>query len=219
MQAPEPELVIATNYRLYYQRVFLLCSLAVLLGSVFCLCLLLFFILYLGVPTDTLPAIQEQARETRQQGIMEFAVGLVLLLALYGLFALLIRDRMRNTDTAFRATQEGIYTSPNALLIRWSEIRTLSYRVLPLMGSAYLRVVLWRGTGVYARALASSASPSVRISLALASLTAFLSPSPTLVVVVEAALPISLEELLTTIQEQFALQLREHHIQIEHRWL
>lgn len=213
MQASESELVIAANYRPYYRRLFLLGSLADLFGIVVFLVFLLYFI-HLDTPAYGLPVIQEHLQEEKQQGILLFAGFLVLFLALYGLLVLSYRYRMRGADSVFRVTQEGISICPNALLIRWSEIKTLSQRKLPLIGMAYLQVVLHSGAGVYTRVQASSASPFVRRSIALAVL---LSRTPSLTAVVGPALPISIEELLTTIQEQFAPYLREHHILVERR--
>lgn len=213
MQATESELVIAANYRPYYRRLFFLVSLTYLLGIVVMLGFLLYFI-HLDTSVPGLPDLQEHLQETRQHGILLFAGFLVFFLALYGLFVPLYRHRIREADCVFRVTQEGISICPAALLIRWSEIKTLSERKLPLIGMTYLQVAFQKGAGFSERIQASSASPFVRRSIALGVL---LSKPPSLTAVVEPALPISIGELLTNIQEQFAPSLRAHHILVERR--
>lgn len=203
MQIAESEIVIAVTYRSYYKRVFLISSVAVV-------CFIGLFIVMMnrlvstGANIGHLPAFQERFH----QEILVFTGFLVFILVLYSLTLIILIRQTRVPSPDLRINQEGIYTSPSALLIRWSEIRVISRA--SILGSPYLQIVLCKRDGVISRAKASS-RPSVRWSIPLALMT---SKSPVLMAVTQLALPVSVDELLTTIQEHFAPELREHHITV-----
>lgn len=206
MQVAESEIVIAVSYKSYYRRLFLVSSV-----SVVCFIGLFIFTMNILLQADAnasgLPAFQESFR----QGIGVSVGLLVFILMLYSIFLIILTRRIRVPSPDLRISHEGIFTSPNAFLIRWSEIRELSQATF--MGSPSLQIVLRNGEAVASRAKAST-RPSVRFLLPLAVRSVRPWKSATLMAVSQMALPVSIDELLTTIQEHLAPELREHHITV-----
>lgn len=135
--------------------------------------------------------------------------ALVLELLIYGLFFAFQVRKLRTPSPSVRINREGIFTSRDSLLIKWAEIKELSPATF--MGSPYLRIVPWNLAEVASRAKRSSGR-FLRFGINLTLLLFGRSKSPAPIGLSQRALPISIDELLTAIQERFASELQEHHI-------
>ncbi len=136
-------------------------------------------------------------------------IMLVLMLFLYCIvFTFMIR-KLRAPSPYVRISHEGVFTSRDSLLIKWAEIKELSLAIF--MGSPYLRIVPWNVEEVAARAKASS-RPLIRFGINITLMFFRHAKSRAPIGLSQRALPISINELLTAIEEQFGAELREHHI-------
>ncbi|MBO0791386.1 MAG: hypothetical protein J2P36_10610 [Ktedonobacteraceae bacterium] len=132
-------------------------------------------------------------KSTAARDIQSDVVAFVFMLVAFGVLLTVSIRQIRAPSPYLRVSHEGIFTSRGVFLIRWADIKELS---APTRGhSHHLRIVLRNIREVNARANLYSRS--------------FI-----LTGIDERTLPISIDELLTTIQERFATELHEHHITI-----
>lgn len=166
--------------------------------------------LWLAAGASRFPDIQQNFHQQMIIGGIVFAVVLVL----YGLFFSFIKRQKRTPPPYVRVNQEGIFTSRDSFLIKWAEIKELSPATF--MGSSYLRIVPWNLAEVASRAKASSGR-FLRFGINFTLLLFGRSKAPVPIGISQMALPISIDELLTAIQEHFDTELREHHILVQGR--
>lgn len=205
MQVFESEIVIPLTYRPRVKAFF------PLIGAL--LFFVLFFIIWivegfwLAAGASRFPDIQQNFYQEMIIGGLVFAIILVL----YGLFFSFIKRQKPASPPYIRIDHEGIFTSRASFLIRWAEIKELSPATF--MGSPYLRIVPWDLAEVASRAKVSSGR-FFRFWINLTLLLFGRSKSPAPIGIYQIALPISIDGLLTTIQERFAPELHEHHIMV-----
>lgn len=138
-------------------------------------------------------AIWEHGMAASAGDIESSIFAFVFMLVTWGVLLTLFFRQMRAPLPYIRINHEGIFTSEGSFLIRWTDIKELSPPTR--QRSHFLRIVVRDIREVSARANIRSRT--------------FL-----LAGIDERTLPISMDELLTTIQEHFATELREHSITI-----
>ncbi|EFH82779.1 STM3941 family protein [Ktedonobacter racemifer] len=131
--------------------------------------------------------------------------GLVFLLLMCGALLTQLIRKLRSHSSYLHINHKGIFTSRDSFLIRWAEIKALSPSTF--MGSPFLMIVLWNREEVLSRSKVAL-NPFTRFTL-----FRYLNSSLPFGFS-QRILPISIDELLTTIQERFATELREHSIAI-----
>lgn len=136
-------------------------------------------------------------------------IVLAILLPLISLLTITLQARSTRSPHQVSINHEGIFTSRDSFLIKWAEIKELSPATF--LGSPYLQIVPWDLAEVAERAKVSSGR-SLRFGINLTLLLFGHSKSPAPIGLSQRVLPISIDELLTAIQERFASELNEHHI-------
>ena len=110
-----------------------------------------------------------------------------------------------------RINHEGIFTSRDSFLFKWVEIKELALSTF--MGVPLLRIVPWDLTEVAGRAKAS-VGPFYRFGINLTLMLFGHSKSLAPIGISQMALPISIDKLLTAIQEHFGAELHEYRITV-----
>lgn len=139
-------------------------------------------------------------------------IVLAILLPLIALLTITLQARSTHSPHQVRINHEGIFTSRDSFLIKWAEIKELSPAMF--LGSPYLQIVPWDLAEVAKRAKVSSGRFQ-RFGINLTVLLFGRSKSLAPIGISQVVLPISIDELLTAIQERFASELQEHHIVVQ----
>lgn len=138
-------------------------------------------------------AIWEHGMAASAGDIESSVFAFVFMLVTWGVLLTLCLRQMRAPLPYIRINHEGIFASEGSFLIRWTDIKELSPPTR--RRSHFLRIVVRDIREVNSRAN-------------------ILSRTFLLAGIDERTLPVSMDELLTTIQERFATELREHSITI-----
>lgn len=136
-------------------------------------------------------------------------IVLAILLLLITLLTITLQARSTRSPHQVRINHEGIFTSRDSFLIKWAEIKELSPATF--LGSPYLQIVPWDLAEVAERAKVSSGR-FLHFEINLTLLLFGRSKSPAPIGISQRVLPISIDELLTAIQERFASELHEYQV-------
>ena len=204
MQVVDSEIVIPLKYKPRLKKILIRsCVFLVFLVGIFTYLILLSS--YTAARTSRFPEIQNTTHTIMVLSI----VFLFLILLFYGLLFIYLIRKLRGPSPQLRINREGIFTSHDSFLIRWEEVKELSpstYMSYPL-----LRIIPWDSESLVSRAKASSG----RLRCFLIDISQFIarrSTSLAPLAIPQQALPISIGELMTAIQEHFAPELRKYHI-------
>ncbi|MBA2678903.1 MAG: hypothetical protein H0U76_10990 [Ktedonobacteraceae bacterium] len=171
-------------------------------------------IIYSLVSTAQMAARESRFPDFQNEAHQEVVFGtvfLVLMLLVYGLFFVGTIRRLRGPSAQLRISHEGIFTSFDAFLLRWEEIKELSPAIF--LGYPLLRIVPCDAESVVARA-SVSARGLRRLLLNLNWLITRDSKTLSPLNISQRALPISIDELMAAIQEHFAIELRAYHVTV-----
>ncbi|MDQ2905926.1 MAG: hypothetical protein M3Y81_20580 [Chloroflexota bacterium] len=206
MQVIDSEIVITFKYKSRLRNSLIL-SCVVCVFSVGGIFYLLVSAAQMATRESRFPDFQNEAH----QEVVFGTIFLVLMLLVYGLFFVDTIRKLRGPSAQLRISHEGIFMLFDAFLMRWEEIKEVSPSIF--LGYPLLRIVPCDAESVVARASASARgfrSLLLKLNWLITRDSKTLSPLN----ISQRALPISIDELISAIQEHFAIELRAYHITV-----